>query len=130
MATEKFYTRIKREGAAGAVRGKVSGTMAAFLGAEDEDVIEFECSGRKIVGGHVLSPKELARFERDNPVRGSAPAKKKVAKSKPAPKVAEKPAKKTHGKLAKPKKNRRTEVEYDEPKKKLKFGKLSKLKKK
>lgn len=131
MAKNKltFLANIKREGEAGSIRGKIPAGLIKAIGAKEGQGIEFLVHGTTLVGATVLSSKEFKAAQKvkdaEAPVK-KAPVKRSVEKSeKKGKKVA--PIEKTGKKpkpVTKPSK-RRTEVEYEEPKK-LKKGKKNK----
>lgn len=130
---QRFYTKVRQEGSAGATRGKVSVAFCEAMGANDGDTIEMEVSNGVLIGGHVMSKREVREMESEQKAqakeaakvkkvaKSSAPAKKKAKKTKPVVKrkssvdvdsEAPKKTKKGKGKV-KASKHRKTKVSYD-----------------
>lgn len=131
---QKFYTHIKQEGEAGAIRGKIPVQMAREMGAGDGDIIEWEVQNGDVVGGSVMSKADKKAYLRENGgTRASTRKATPAAKVKPKVKAkASKPVVKTKTagtkvKSSKPvvkSKKRKTSVSFDEderPTRKPKF---------
>lgn len=121
-----FLAMIAREGSAGSVRGKIPAGLVKAINAQEGDGVQFEVHGTTLVGAKVLRGKELrmAVKEKANERKeaaASAPVKKAPAKVvKPTPKATPAPPARKAKSVAKaPVKpsNRKTEVEYEAPRK-------------
>lgn len=121
-----FIAMISREGSAGSVRGKIPAGLVKQINAKEGNGIQFEVHGNTLVGAKVLAGKELRDAIKEK--AASAPAKAtatpkakstaKVVKTTPkaSPEAPKAKVRKPAPAVAKPSK-RKTEVEYEAPKK-------------